>query len=69
MPSSFSRHEPRELDEMRYETGMHIEYEPLEGVVLIHFRGERYRIVRKFNSYSDAIAAGEQLCRGLGWSG
>ena len=28
---------------------MQIEYDMVEGVVLIHFRGERYRIVRKFN--------------------
>jgi hypothetical protein len=48
---------------------MQIEYDMVEGVVLIHFRGERYRIVRKFNSYSDAIAAGKQQCRELGWSG
>jgi hypothetical protein len=54
---------------MLYEKGMHIGYDMAEGVVLILFRGERYRIVRKFNSYPDAIATGEQRCRELGWSG
>ena len=54
---------------MSYEKGMTIEYDALEGVVLIRFRGVRYRIVGKFNSRRDAIEAGEQRCRELGWSG
>lgn len=54
---------------MLYEKGMRIEYDAIEGVVLIYFRGVRYRIVGKFGSFRQAIQAGEQQCRQLGWSG
>ena len=52
---------------MRYEDGMNIRYEDVEGVLKIRFRGKDYEIRRKFPDQASAIRAGEQHCKMLGW--
>ncbi|MDX3924476.1 MAG: hypothetical protein QHC90_01540 [Shinella sp.] len=50
-----------------YEPGMYILYDVIKKNVLVEFRGKSHFLSGPFASRSAAIAAGEALCRELGW--
>ena len=52
---------------MKYEQGMHIIYDVMKKGVLVEFRGTSHYLEGPFASQREAILAGENLCRRLGW--
>jgi hypothetical protein len=52
---------------MKYEIGMHIVYDVLAKGVLVEFRGKSHYLAGPFKTQKEAIGAGEELCRKLGW--
>lgn len=52
---------------MKYEEGMHIVYDVLGKTVMVHFRGSIRDLPGPFSNQKEAIRAGEDVCRQLGW--
>lgn len=52
---------------MKYEEGMHIVYDVLSKAVMVHFRGSIRDLPGPFSNQKEAIRAGEEVCRQLGW--
>ncbi len=51
---------------MPYEPGMSIALENHKCIVF--FRGQKHIVPGKFDRLSNALRAGEELCRKLGWT-
>ncbi|MCQ9144551.1 MULTISPECIES: hypothetical protein [Brucella/Ochrobactrum group] len=54
---------------MAYEQGMSIDYDVASHKLTIYFRGQKREFTAHFNSYAEAAAHGEKLCRQWGWKG
>ncbi|WP_455274457.1 hypothetical protein [Rhizobium herbae] len=52
---------------MPYEPGMQIIFDVVAKRAMIVFRGNVFDLPGPFSSHSQAIMAGEQRCRELGW--
>jgi hypothetical protein len=52
---------------MPYEPGMSIALENRKCV--LYFRGQKYILPGEFDGLGEALRAGEEFCRKLGWAG
>ncbi len=52
---------------MKYEDGMLILYDVVKKGVFIEFRGLSYYLPGPYAGQKEALAAGEELCRSMGW--
>ncbi len=50
-----------------YEDGMAIDFDTVSKCVFIDFRGQFHYLIGPYTSRREAIAAGEEKCRELGW--
>ncbi|MHB1205519.1 MAG: hypothetical protein ACYCZX_08130 [Rhodospirillaceae bacterium] len=50
-----------------YETGMKVLYDPHSKRAAAFFRGRHIALPTAHEDEATAVAAGERLCRGLGW--
>ncbi len=53
---------------MAYENGMSIQHDAINRRVIIHFRGKKHEIKAPGDDRAQAIRAGEEFCRQLGWT-
>jgi hypothetical protein len=52
---------------MKYEAGMVILYDVVKKSVFIEFRDLTYYLPGPYPSHKEGVAAGEELCRSMGW--
>ena len=50
-----------------YEAGMKVVYDPQSRRVVVNFRARVQVLPESYDSEPEAVAAGERLCRELGW--
>lgn len=54
---------------MAYEAGMSVQHDAINRMVVVFFRGKKHEIRAPGDDRAQAIKAGEDLCRQLGWAG